>query len=89
MTRLILLIIIAMAIYWLWKWTMGRYTRTRQNFGQNRFKNETPSGAGENMSELVQDPVCKLYIAKDKAIFYKDCYFCSEKCKNEYKGGDQ
>lgn len=37
------------------------------------------------MSELVQDPVCKLYIAKDKAIFYKDRYFCSEKCRGEFR----
>lgn len=42
-------------------------------------------GKNGKISELVQDPVCKLYIAKDSAISYNGHYFCSEKCKNEFK----
>ena len=81
MLRILLLIIIGGAIYWLWKWTMGRYDRAKHKI-ENQQSSKSTTNA--NMSELVQDPVCKLYIAKDTAISYKEHYFCSEKCKNDY-----
>lgn len=38
---------------------------------------------------MVQDPVCKMIIDKEKSFFrivYKNetYYFCSEECKNEF-----
>lgn len=83
MIRLLILVIIGAAVYYLWKWTMGRYDRMKQE-SQSRASETSKGGLRGKMSELVQDPVCKLYIAKDKAIQYKGHYFCSEKCRNEY-----
>ena len=62
---------------------MTKYSRLK-----NQFQGINPNKTEEKpikTSELVQDPVCKLFIAKETAITYKDHYFCSEKCKNEFK----
>lgn len=80
MFQTIVLIVFGVIVYLIWKRTITRF---------NQFKNvHRPQGPRQNheISELIQDPVCKLYIAKEGAIFYKGRYFCSEKCKNEFKG---
>lgn len=84
MIRLLFFITIAGLIYWFWKWTMGRYNRLKKQF-YNRTTQASDTTSNVKSSELVQDPVCKLFIAKESAIQYKDKYFCSEKCKNAYK----
>lgn len=83
MIRLILIFIAGVLVYFAWKWTMSRYEHLRRLSREKSEKRE--EGVSGKMSELVQDPVCKLYIAKDKSIFHKDKHFCSEKCKNEFK----
>lgn len=45
---------------------------------------------GENSTvEMVQDPVCGMYVNPDKAIkgYYngKTYYFCSDSCKSSYE----
>ncbi len=81
MIRFITFIIIAGVVYWLWKWTMNRYERVKNDYLGRGVPKEGEQG---KMSELVQDPVCKLYIAKDQAITYKEQFFCSEKCRQAF-----
>ena len=35
--------------------------------------------------KLVRDPVCGTYVSRDSAISDGSEYFCSEKCRNEYR----
>jgi hypothetical protein len=35
--------------------------------------------------KLVRDPVCGTYVSPDLAISDGNTYFCSEKCRHEYK----
>jgi hypothetical protein len=37
--------------------------------------------------KLVRDPVCGTYVSPDSAISDRGEYFCSEKCRNEYRSG--
>jgi len=45
-------------------------------------------GQGRPVDELVQDPVCRLYIPRREAVVHRgrdaDSYFCSEKCRDIY-----
>lgn len=81
--RFILLVIVGIAVYWFWRWTMMKFDHKRRDHFK-RSSNEAADLSKGKTSELVQDPVCKLYIAKSKAIEYKGRYFCSEKCKSDY-----
>ena len=43
-------------------------------------------GGGEPQAhKLVRDPVCGTFVAPDSAIYQDGNYFCSEKCRDEYK----
>ena len=35
--------------------------------------------------KLVRDPVCGTYVSPDSAISEGNEYFCSEKCRNEFR----
>ena len=35
--------------------------------------------------KLVRDPVCGTFVAPDSAIYQDGNYFCSEKCRDDYK----
>jgi YHS domain-containing protein len=37
--------------------------------------------------KLVRDPVCGTYVSPDSAIAERGHYFCSEKCRDEYRSG--
>ena len=39
--------------------------------------------------KLVRDPVCGTYVSPDSAISDGSEYFCSEKCRNEYRSRHQ
>ncbi len=43
------------------------------------------------LDELVKCENCGIYFSKKKAIYYKNLFFCSKKCKKQYedKGGRQ
>mgnify|MGYP005847202219 CR=1 FL=1 len=52
---------------------------------------EPSSGTGKPASvELKKDPVCGIYVSPDtkvrKTIAGKDYYFCSERCRDRFKG---
>jgi len=81
MLRFILLLLIGATVYYLWKWTMGKYGAMKEGFNKSTDQSEQPSNSSTKMSELVQCKTCKLYIAKDSAITYKNEHYCSEKCK--------
>jgi hypothetical protein len=36
-------------------------------------------------TELVMDPNCKTYLARDKAIVHEGNYFCSLECRDKYQ----
>ena len=82
MLRYIIFGIFGVIIYLIWKRTMERLN----SFKKSQMKGGAKKTFDMDMSELVQDPVCKLYIAKESAIFYKEHYFCSEKCKKDFRG---
>lgn len=50
---------------------------------------KTTAESQESLQEMVQDPVCKVYLPRQQAIEYKKDgqihYFCSEQCKDKYK----
>ena len=52
MIRFITFIIIAGVVYWLWKWTMNRYERVKNDYLGRGVPKEGEQG---KMSELVQD----------------------------------
>lgn len=35
--------------------------------------------------KLVRDPVCGTYVSPDSAVSDRGNYFCSDKCRNEYR----
>jgi YHS domain-containing protein len=39
--------------------------------------------------QLVRDPVCGTYVSPDSAISDGKNYFCSEKCRDEYRSGSR
>lgn len=44
------------------------------------------TASGEPRSvKLVRDPVCGTYVSPDSAIKEGENYFCSEKCRDEYR----
>ncbi len=47
----------------------------------------------EIQDEMVQDPVCKVYLPKRQAVVFNDSkgemhYFCSTLCRDKYIGKD-
>lgn len=79
------LIIIAFLIYILYKlWSSGRTERKERN-QQPGYKAEK----GTDVGEMVQDPVCKMYIPVDQAhqreIGGKKYFFCSEGCADIFE----
>ena len=42
-------------------------------------------GAEPQARKLVRDPVCGTFVSPDSAIYQDGNYFCSEKCRDEYK----
>lgn len=46
----------------------------------------TTASRGEPRAvKLVRDPVCGTYVSPDSAIYQGGNYFCSEKCRDDYK----
>lgn len=79
MLRFLLLATIGFAVYSLWKKTFSRFNTMKSTFPKEKGIHDR----GE-INELVQDPVCKLYLSKERAISSQGEFFCSEKCKNEF-----
>ena len=93
MSFLIRVVLVALALYVLWR-ACGRLLRS---LGMVSQQSARPDSAGQlhPVDELVQDPVCKVYVPRHEAIVLKgqgeSIYFCSDKCRDHYvqQGGQQ
>jgi hypothetical protein len=86
MLFLIRVALVLLALYLLWR-ACGRVLRSLGTMSENR-ESEPPAGQVCPVDELVQDPLCKLYLPRREAIVLKGrdrpLYFCSEKCRDLY-----
>jgi len=52
-------------------------------------KRPTQQSTSEQVSEMVQDPVCEVYIPKNNSLSIQmsgaTYYFCSSECMNKFK----
>ena len=78
--RLIILAFLIYVLYRLWKGASGE------------IKKQEPTQkkeSGQDIGEMVQDPVCKIYIPVDQAykreIKGKKYFFCSERCADIFE----
>lgn len=81
MLKLILLAVVGYIFYRALKsWLMT---------GDGRTLDKTPRGPNDVDDVLVQDPVCKTYIAQRKSLLLKEdgeiLHFCSEQCRERYR----
>ncbi|MBU1404700.1 MAG: TRASH domain protein [Proteobacteria bacterium] len=76
--------IYALLLYVLYRLLTGG--RRKKTVGNGR--KTTGSGALAAHDQLVEDPVCHIYIPKRQAIVLQDgdtvVYFCSEQCRKMY-----
>ena len=83
MSFLIRVALVVLALYLLWR-ACGRVLRS---LGALSEEKQRTSPAGQ-VDELVQDPVCKVYVPRREAIVLRgqteSLYFCSEKCRDQY-----
>ena len=84
MLRFIILAVVGYVFYRALKsWMLGSGSRPADLTGR---------GQTEVDDVLVQDPVCKTYIAQRDGIHLeqdgKVLYFCSEQCRDRYIGSD-
>jgi len=83
---LIRVALLVLAVYLLWK----AGSRLVRSFGKMSARSVPPGGPGHDRpaDELVQDPVCKLYVPRREAILLRgrdgDIFFCSTKCRDLY-----
>ena len=83
---LIKVVFVALALYILWR-ACGRLLRSLGMKSQQRDRVDHTEQL-HPVVELVQDPVCKVYVPRGEAIVLKGqgepIYFCSEKCRDHY-----
>jgi YHS domain-containing protein len=80
LARLLEVIVLLLVIRAAWKVLGNIFTVTA---GARRT-----TATGEPRSvKLVRDPVCGTYVSPDSAISDGKNYFCSEKCRSEYRSG--
>ena len=80
MVRLLWFFLLAGIVFWLLK----------RAFSPGKRKAVGPEEAGE---EMVQDPVCNVYVPKKQAVVLKQAgketrYFCSTRCRDKFLGKD-
>lgn len=82
MWRLILFALLALIMYFMVR------SAIRGLLGQTKGDRPSVRSSGSS-SELVQDPVCGMYLAKEGALFVRDGerthFFCSEACRASYQ----
>ena len=79
--RLLELIVLILAVRAVWRTLTSIVTIS----GGARRTTATSSRGEPLPVKLVRDPVCGTYVSPDSAIFQNGNYFCSEKCRDEYK----
>lgn len=83
---LIRLILIALAVWWLYK-------AVRRLLGAERPRPvpHRPPADGEVLDVMVQDPQCGTYLPRQEAIKAvirgEQHYFCSRECRDDFKAG--
>lgn len=83
---LIKLVLIAVAVYWLYRGLRGLLG------GQGRVRPQARPGSGQTevLDVMVQDPNCGTYVPQSEAVRARikgeEAFFCSQKCRDEYKG---
>jgi YHS domain-containing protein len=93
MGTLIRIALMVLALYVLWR----ACARLLRSLGMMSQQSDRPGQPRQlhPVDELVQDPVCKLYVPRREAIVLGGqggpLYFCSEKCRDHYvqQGGQQ
>lgn len=82
MVRLLIFVFLIYILYSLVKKVFGS--------GSRISRSKPPSGV---ISEMVQDPYCKIYIPKNEAyktmLAGKEMFFCSKECAEKYKNRTQ
>ena len=82
MWRLIVFALLVLIMYFMVR------SAIRGLLNQNKEKPRSVRSAGD-ASELVQDPICGTYLAKDGAYFVREGerthFFCSEACRESYQ----
>ncbi len=86
MTRILLLLIIFVSIYYFIKRSLGGlFSQPGEPFGQSNQSSTRPKTITD---QLVKDPVCGTYCPKREAftleIGGEVIHFCSDKCKNKF-----
>ena len=83
---LIRVVLMVLALYVLWL-ACKRLLRSVSMMSEQRDRTGH-SGHLNAVDELVQDPVCKLYVPRREAVELREqdapVYFCSEKCRDQY-----
>lgn len=83
MSFLIRVVLVVFALYLLWR-ACSRLVRSLGAHGTR------PAGPAREQAvdELVQDPVCKLYVARREAVVLSErdgeYFFCSEACRDAF-----
>ena len=72
------LIVLLLVIRAVWKFLGGVFTVSA---GARR----TTATGEPRAVKLVRDPVCGTYVSPDSAISDGKQYFCSDKCRDEYR----
>lgn len=85
MAFLIRIALVALALYVLWR----ACARLLRSLGMMSGQQTGPGHPGAlPIDELVQDPVCGLYVPRHEAIELQGHgaprYFCSDKCRDQY-----
>ncbi len=75
-------IVLLLVVRAAWKLLGGLFTITA---GARR----TTATGEPRAVKLVRDPVCGTYVSPDSAISDGGNYFCSEKCRDEYRSGSR
>lgn len=82
MWRFIILAILLVIVYFMVRSSLRRL------FGNGRDRALLEKGEGAS-AEMVQDPVCGMYISKEGAFFFEQGrqthFFCSETCRASYQ----
>jgi hypothetical protein len=80
------LLIYAVFLYVIYRLLTGG--RKKKPVGHGSGKQEAGGGALTAHDELVEDPVCHIYIPKKQAIVLQDAntavFFCSDQCRKMY-----
>jgi YHS domain-containing protein len=81
MWRLIVLAVLLIIIYFLVRSAVRGFLGKRQEVSR--------AGSTGPLSELVQDPICGMFVSKEGAYFIRNAdrthFFCSESCRDTYQ----